>query len=359
MSPPPPDCKVSFLWSESLETFNFGSKHPIQPGRFQKVHDFFAAQGFFDLSTVQKIAPVPLSLDLLKRVHAQDYLDMVKTISETGIGDIDIDTPGFKGIFDNSRITSGATVTGIDAIAKGVVDHCISPTGGFHHAFYEKGGGFCIFNDVAASVYHLKDLGYERILIADFDVHHGNGTQKYFYDDPGVMQISFHESPEWIFPHDGFIKDIGAGAGAGYNINMPFPMDSGDGVYRYAFDELVPPLIDFYQPEFIIFLPGIDAHYKDRLAHLVLTTDLFRYIAEVIHDAAHRHSDGRLCALAGGGYHPESFLWGMGVVMSVLTGHPYNPPEQNPPFQDDEETWAEVKRDVAHVKDAVFTTLGL
>ena len=359
MSSPPRVCSVGFLWNPSLETFDFGQKHPIQPGRFQSVYDCFSKNGFLSLPSVSIIQPVPLEMDLLKRTHAQKYLDQVQTISETGVGDIDIDTPGFKGIFENSRMTSGATVTGVSAVASGRVEHCISPTGGFHHAHYERGGGFCIFNDVAASVYHLLDLGFERILIADFDVHHGNGTQKYFYDDARVMQISFHEDPEWMYPHDGFIKDIGAGDGAGYTINMPFPMDSGDAVYTHAFDELVPPLIDFYRPEFIIFLPGIDAHYKDRLAHLTLTTDTLRHIAEAIHDSAHCYCDGRLAVLAGGGYHPESFLWGMATVMSVLTGHPYSPPPQEPPFEDDEETWNEVKQNVRLVKNLVFSALGI
>ncbi|MGQ4911997.1 MAG: histone deacetylase family protein [Candidatus Thorarchaeota archaeon] len=359
MSPPTESCSVGFLWNKSLETFDFGRKHPIQPGRFRIVRDYYEKQGFLDIPSVKILAPTQLPLDLLSRVHSTGYLRQVKEISKTGVGDIDIDTPGFRGIFEHARTTSGATVTGVEAVVNGTVNHFISPTGGFHHATYERGGGFCIFNDVAASVFRLRDLGFQRILIADFDVHHGNGTQQYFYNDADVMQISFHEDPEWMFPHDGYIKDIGSGDGTGYNINMPFPMDSCDGVYRYAFDELVPPLVDFYQPDFIIFLPGIDAHYRDRLAHLNLTTDMLRYVAEFFHNRAHTFCEGRIGVLAGGGYHPDSFLWGMGVAMSVLTGHPYSPPPQKPPYEDDEETWSEVRSNVERVKELVFTELGI
>ena len=352
-------CKVGFLWSDHLESFDFGKKHPIQIGRYAMLRDFSKENGFFDSSNIQMIEPELLSEELLRKTHAEDYIAKIQEISETGVGDIDIDTPGFKNIYFHSRIASGASVTGVHSVMSGRVDHFISTTGGFHHATFETGGGFCIINDVAASVLALKEYGLKRILIADFDVHHGNGTQKYFYDDPGVMQISFHEDPEWMFPHDGFIKDIGSGAGRGYNINMHFPMDAGDSVYRYAYDELVPRLIDFYKPEFIIFLPGFDTHYKDKLAHLTLTTDMVRYVSESIHKAAHSYCNGRMGVLTGGGYTRSSLKWGFATVMSVLTGHLYEPPVQEPPFIDDEETWETVRSNVSKVKDLVFSELGI
>jgi acetoin utilization protein AcuC len=315
--------------------------------------------GFLQKSNVKFITPRPIPESLLSRTHSEEYLQKVRHISQTGEGAIDIDTPGFKGIYDNARIASGGTITGIESILSGEVNHFFSPTGGFHHARYERGGGFCIFNDVAAAVFLLKEHGFERILIADFDVHHGNGTQTYFYDDPGVMQISFHEDPEWLYPHDGFIDDIGIGSGTGYNVNMHFPIDSGDSVYRYAFDELVPPLIEFYKPEFIIFLPGFDAHYKDPLAQLNLTTEMIRYVAEKIHKAAHDWASGRIGVLSGGGYNDESFSWGAASVMSVLSGHSYEPPRQVPPFEDDYEAWDLVKGNVARLKETVFSSLGI
>jgi acetoin utilization protein AcuC len=353
------NCRVGFLWDELLESFDFGSKHPIQPGRFKMLHDFADEYGFLKQDNIRIIRPEVLPEELLQKTHALTYIKRIQEISETGVGDIDVDTPGFKNIYFHSRIASGASVTGIHSVMKGDVNHFISPTGGFHHAKFEKGGGFCIINDVAASVFALKEYGLQRILIADFDVHHGNGTQTYFYNDPGVMQISFHEDPEWMFPHDGYIKDIGDGLGLGYNINMHFPMDSGDSVYRYAYDQIVPPLIEFYKPEFIIFIPGFDAHYKDRLAHLTITTDMIRYISESIHEAAHTHCNGKLGVLTGGGYTNLSLKWGFGTVFSVLSGHPYEPPTQEPPFDDDEETWATVRTNVSQVKEHVFSVLGI
>jgi len=355
----PQSCKVGFLWSPLLETFDFGKKHPIRVGRFTMIHDFLMEQKFLDQPNVTILEPRILSEEILQSIHSAEYLSRVQEISKSGEGDIDIDTPGFKGIYFNARMTSGASVTGINSVLSNVVEHFLSPTGGFHHAKYEKGGGFCIFNDIAACVYELKLGGVKRILIADFDVHHGNGTQTYFYDDPEVMQISFHEDPEWMYPHDGFVDDIGNGLGRGYTINMPFPMDSGDAVYRYAFDELVPPLIASFKPEFIIYIPGFDAHYRDRLAHLTITTDTIQYISSYIHGASHRYSQGHLGVLTGGGYHPDSLKWGIGVVMSTLTGYPYNPPVQVPPFDDNQETWDEVRTNVSRIKELVFPILNI
>ena len=353
------ECNTGFIWNPVLETFDFGTSHPVRVGRFQMIRDFIEETGFLDRQNVSIIAPESMTEELLQKTHSLDYIARVKTISRTGEGSIDIDTPGYRGIFENALITCGATITGIDAIMSKKVSHFFSPTGGFHHAKYKTGGGFCIFNDVAAAVYRLKEHGLKRILVADFDVHHGNGTQEYFYEDPQVLNISFHQDPEWLYPHEGFIKDIGTGDGRGYNINVPLPIDSGDAVYKFAFDEIVPPIVDSFQPDFILFLPGFDAHYRDPLAQLILTTNMIRYVTEWIHRAAHVWSKGRLGVISGGGYHPDSFKWGVGEVMSVISGHEFVSPKQEPPFEDDDDNWAFTKKSVEWVKELIFPIFGL
>ncbi|NWF96769.1 MAG: acetoin utilization protein AcuC [Candidatus Thorarchaeota archaeon] len=339
--------------------FDNGPRHPIQQGRFRRVKEYLQDSGLLVPPHSCVIPAVPLSEDLLAITHSKAYVERVRQISVTGTGDIDIDTPGYPGIYETARSTAGATVEGVRAVLRGDVSHFFSPTGGFHHARFDRGGGFCVFNDVAAAVYELKRHGFKRVLVADFDVHHGNGTQEYFIADPGVMQISFHEDPEYIYPHEGHLNDMGTGPGKGFKVNMHFPMDSGDSVYRYAFDELVPPLVDFYQPEFILLLPGFDAHYLDRLAQLKLTTNTIRYIAEKIHALAHRWAQGRLGVVSGGGYHPDALAWGSASVFSVLTGLSYEAPAQTPPFKDDAETWQVVKANVEAVRSLVFPVLGL
>ncbi|RDE10950.1 MAG: hypothetical protein C4K47_10770 [Candidatus Thorarchaeota archaeon] len=347
------------MWNTAFDSFDYGDRHPLRPGRFRMIRDYLDSAGLLASANVVEIEAEPLSMAVLERVHSSEYVESVRRISQTGEGEIDIDTPGFRGIYENALMLSGATVTGVRAVLSGHVEHFLSPTGGFHHAKFERGGGFCVFNDIAAAVHELKQHGLNRILVADFDVHHGNGDQAYFYDDPEVMVISFHEDPEWMYPHEGYVNEIGSGRGVGYNINMPFPMDAGDSVYRYAFDELVPKLIDLFRPQFILFLPGFDAHYLDRLAHLKLTTTMTRYITGRIHNAAHKWSEGRLGVVTGGGYHPDSLCWGVASVMSVLSGREYSPPRQNPPFKDDEETWRTVHETVDQVKDSVFPVLGI
>lgn len=353
------ECKTGFIWNPVLETFDFGSSHPVRVGRFQMIRNFVEETGFLSRPNVSVIPPRPMSIELLEQTHSLEYIQTVKYISQTGVGDIAIDTPGYSGIFENALITCGTTITGVDAVMTGEINHFLSPTGGFHHAEYDSGGGFCIFNDVAAAVYRLKEYGLKRILVADFDVHHGNGTQKYFYHDPQVMTLSFHEDPDWLYPHDGHIQDIGADAGKGYNINIPLPIDSGDAVYKYAFDAIVPPVVNAFKPEFILFLPGFDAHYRDPLAQLILTTGMIRYVTEWIHQAAHMWSAGRLGVISGGGYDPDAFKWGIGEVMSVLTGHTFVSPKQTPPFEDDEENWEFVRRVVGHLKELVFPILNI
>ena len=352
-------CTVGFMWDSDLETFDFGARHPVRVGRFQMVHDFLLESGILDASRIEVIKPEPVSDDLLQKAHSEEYIQKVRQISKTGVGDIDIDTPGFVGILENSLLTSGTIISGIRAMHEGRIDHFYSPTGGFHHAFYDHGGGFCIFNDVAMGTILLKELGYERILIADFDVHHGNGTQDYFYDDPAVMTISFHEDPDWMYPHDGFIEDIGSGSGRGHNINMPFPMDAGDDVYRFAFDELVPPLVHFFEPDFMLLLPSFDAHYRDPLAHLNLTFKTIHYVAEWFHKFSHRYCDGCLGVVSGGGYNPEVFKIGAKVIVSLLSGLGVAIPEEEPPFRDDEEIWEITRENVKRVKGCVFPELSL
>ena len=351
--------RVGFVWNDIILGYDYANRNRGHSIRFQKTIDELRASGFLQTPTVEIMKPEKLSLDLLKRIHSERYINFVKNISDTGEGDIDIDTPGFKGIFDLSLSTSGALVSATRAIHRKEIIHSFCLTGGFHHASYDRGGGFCVFNDIAAAVYDLQDKGYERILVADFDVHHGNGTQKYFYDDPSVMHISFHEDPEWMYPHDGYISDIGAGSGKGFNINMPFPMDAGDSVYRFAFDEIVPPLLDYFQPEFIIFMPGSDAHYLDPLAHIMLTTETIHYVTERIHEAAHEICEGRLAVPSGGGYNQLSYCRSICAVMSVLTGHPFQLPDETPPFEDDDEIWSIVESNVKQVKSLVYPELGI
>ncbi len=353
-------CRTGFLWSSTFDSHDYGRRHPIRKNRFTYIKESVEEAGCFDPSLVELIETDILPRAILEAVHSQEYITRVREISVSGVGDVAVDTPGFKGVYENALSVSGATVWGVRAILSGSIDHFFSPTGGFHHATYDAGGGFCVFNDIAAAVHELTLNGFERILIADFDAHHGNGTQTYCYESPNVMQISFHEDPEWMYPHDGHIEDIGEGEGRGYNINMWFPMDSGDDVYKFAFDELVPPLVDSFQPEFILFLPGFDAHYRDPLTHMNLSMDTIRYVAEQIHDFAHRYSDGRLGVLSGGGYDPDSLAWGACVVLAVLTGNDYVPPTQTPPFEhDDRETWDIMRKNVALLKKLVFPLHGL
>ncbi|MGQ4872074.1 MAG: histone deacetylase family protein [Candidatus Thorarchaeota archaeon] len=353
------ECRVAFMWDDSFEQFDNGVNHPVRRGRFRAVRDYLWDQGLLGNGHTLEIRAEPLPEELLRIIHTTDYIQMVRRISETGVGDLDIDTPGFVGIYDTARSLCGGTTTGVDAILNGEIDHFVSPTGGFHHAFPDHGGGFCVFNDIAASVCLLQSRGVNRVLIVDLDVHHGNGIQHYFYDCSDVMYVSIHEDPEWMYPHSGRVEEWGSGEGIGYTVNVPLPMDTGDSGYQYAFDQVVSPLVEFFQPEFIFLLPGFDTHFLDPLAHMVTTTRTIRYTTTKIHAAAHKFSDGRLAVVSGGGYHKDALRWGVATVISVLAKLPYSPPEESPSLTEDRETWDEIRSAVETVRKTVFAILGL
>ncbi len=352
-------CKVAFVWSDHFEEFDNGRNHPVRQGRFRAVRDYIVSQGFYEHDNVSEMSPEPLPESLLERVHTQEYITRIRRISATGEGDVDIDTPGYRGIYETALWTCGGTISGVKAILRGEIDHFISPTGGFHHAFPDRGGGFCVFNDIAAAVRLLQDRGIKRVAIVDLDVHHGNGTQSYFLESPDVLHISLHEDPEWTYPHSGRVEESGTGKGSGLSVNVPLPMDSGDDVFLYSFREIVPPILDFFRPQFLILVPGFDTHYLDPLAHLVTTTRTTRETTLMLHDQAHKHCDGRLGVVSGGGYDRQALSWGVATVLSVLSGIPYSAPPESPPIQDDSETWELARRTVRAVRARVFSQLGL
>ncbi len=353
------DCRVAFMWNEGFERFDNGEGHPVRRGRFRAVRDYVESQGFFSRGHVVEMSPSQLPVNLIERIHDESYIAKVKDISRTGVGEIDIDTPGFVGMYETVRWLCGSTVSGVMAILQDEIDHFITPTGGFHHAFRDHGGGFCVFNDVAAAVTILRDNGVRRILVVDMDVHHGNGIQDYFYNAPDVLYISVHEDPDWLYPHSGHIEEIGTGPGLGSVVNVPMPMDSGDDVYCFVFDEIVVPLAKSFKPEFILFLPGYDTHYLDPLSHTFTTTALIRHSTKIMHDLSHEFCDGRLGIMSGGGYHHNALNWGVATSLSILSNYDYHAPPETPPLVDDEETWSEVQSTVQQVKALIFPYYNL
>jgi acetoin utilization protein AcuC len=289
--------------------YDFGKAHPLKQIRLKLAFELIKSYGLLDRDDVKVFEPPLAKEEDLLLVHGQDYVNYVKGISSFPDRDYYLhgfgpgDNPPFEGAFDSDSVHVGATVSACDLVMKGEVEHAYSLGGGYHHAFPDKAAGFCVFNDPAIGIEHLKkEWGLKKVLYIDIDAHHGDGVQWIFYSDPTVMTISLHESGRFLFPGTGSIKELGKGKAEGTKVNIPFPMDATDNAYAYAIEEVVVPLVRSFEPEFMIVQCGGDAHYLDPLTHLALTTKAYKEMSASFHSLAHEVMDGRYICVTGGGY---------------------------------------------------------
>jgi acetoin utilization protein AcuC len=318
------------VWDESLTRYNFGPMHPMAPVRLQLTMQLARDLGVLDTLDV---LPVPPADDaLLRLVHSDDYLAAVRSAGALGSG-YDLghglgtpDVPVFPDMHDVSSRVAGATVTGARSVWSGAATHAFSPAGGLHHAMRERASGFCVYNDVAIAIAWLLEHGAERVAYVDVDVHHGDGVETLFWNDPRVLTISLHESPDSLFPGTGYATDVGGRGAKGYAVNVPLPAGTGDEAWLRALHSVVPHLLDSFAPDVLVTQHGCDSHYLDPLAHLTLTVDGQRMAAEAIHGWAHRYASGRWVAAGGGGYAVVDVvprIWT--AVMAELAGAPLDP----------------------------------
>jgi acetoin utilization protein AcuC len=296
---------VSVVWDEGLLAYDFGPEHPLRPGRVALTMALARDAGLLDRAEV--IAPLALSGADLARVHDLDYLAVVQAASESGrvapgYGFGPGDNPPFPGMHEAATLTCGATVAAAAAVVAGDALHAFSPAGGLHHAMPRLASGFCIYNDPAVAIAWMLDQGVGRVAYVDVDVHHGDGVQEIFVDEPRVLTISVHESGRFLFPGTGFPNEIGDGAAKGTIANLPLPPSTTDDLYLPAFDAVVPKLVRAFEPDVLVTQLGCDSHYTDPLAHLGLTTRAYAGLAERLHDLAHTVTKGRWLATGGGGY---------------------------------------------------------
>jgi acetoin utilization deacetylase AcuC-like enzyme len=239
----------------------------------------------------------------LLRAHTPDYVARVQRESSEGGGDGGELAPFGPGGFEICALSAGGVISTVEAVWSGDVDNAYSlnrPPG--HHAERDEGRGFCIFANIAIGVEHARqELGLERIAIVDWDVHHGNGTEHAFYEDPGVLTISFHQ--DGLYPAEsGLLEHTGAGDGAGFNINVPLPPGSGNGAYEAAVERVVVPAVESFRPQIVVIASGLDASMMDPLAMMMVTSEGYRRMTDRMVDLAARVCDGKLVAIHEGGY---------------------------------------------------------
>ena len=322
--------RAAFVWDDAFTGYDFGPEHPMQPVRLRLTYELARLCGAIG----DVVAPRAATRAELERIHTPAYLDTVERLSREvidpfgahgfGLGmqpNGGADTPAFRGMHDVGSLIAGGSITGAECIWRGEHAHAFNHAGGLHHAMADRASGFCVYNDASIAIAWLLDNGARRVAYVDVDVHHGDGVQAAFYDDPRVLTISLHETGYFLFPGTGFPNEVGAGEAAGTKVNVALPPYTHDDAYRAAFERIVPPLVEWFGADVLVTQLGCDTHATDPLAHLALSTRTYRALANAFHGLAHAVSGGRWLALGGGGYQKFSVVPRAWTIYAAQQAH--------------------------------------
>src|SRR3954463_13668827 len=297
---------VAVVWDDALLGYTMGGDHPMHPVRLDLTMRLADSLGVLAPSRLQVLRPAPAGPELLTLVHDPEYLEAVRRApADPGVGHGlgTPDNPIFEGMYDAAALITGSSVLAARKVHEGTAQHAVNISGGLHHAMRDAASGFCVFNDAAVAIAWLLAQGYERIAYVDLDVHHGDGVQAAFYDDPRVLTVSVHQTPLTLFPGTGFPEETGHPHKAlGSAVNLALPNGTDDSGWLRAFTAVVPSVVRAFAPQILVTQCGCDAHHEDPLADLALTVDGQRASYRAVHDLAHEICDGRWVALGGGGY---------------------------------------------------------
>lgn len=302
--------RVGLVRCPEAAIYDHGPEHPLRPERVLLTWELIDAYGLADAPNVVDLACALADDATLELVHTPAYLDATKRAgagedgpwSRFGYG------PGDNPIFDRMHeagaLVAGATLEAARAVWAGEVEHAFNAAGGLHHAMPAYASGFCVYNDPAIAIAWLLAQGAERVAYVDVDVHHGDGPQAIFYDDPRVLTVSLHQyAPEvGFFPGTGGADERGGPNAIGTCVNVPLRPGTGDEEWLAAFDQVVPEVLARFDPDVLVTQLGCDTHRSDPLAHLQLTTAAYRETATRLHALAHDEAHGRWVATGGGGY---------------------------------------------------------
>ncbi|MGK5545006.1 acetoin utilization protein AcuC [Streptomyces sp. URMC 127] len=298
--------RAQVMWDEAVTGYDFGPGHPMDPVRLALTMRLVEALGLD--KALRVTAARPAGDSTLRLVHREDYIAAVRAASadpssaDESYGIATGDVPAFPGMHEASALIAGQSVAAAEAVWRGEVAHAVNFAGGLHHAMPGAASGFCVYNDAALAVARLLELGAERVVYVDVDVHHGDGVQAAFWEDPRVLTISLHEHPSTLFPQTGWPEETGAPSAEGTAVNLALPAGTGDAGWLRAFHAVVPELVAAFRPQVLVTQHGADTHFEDPLAHLAVSLDAQRLIAASCHFLAHEHAEGRWVALGGGGY---------------------------------------------------------
>jgi len=330
------------MWSEGFLGYDFGAGHVFRSVRLRLTMHLARQLGVLDRAGVE-LASAPAATDeQLQTVHHPDYIDAVRHAGhqyrrDVGYGLGTPDNPVFDEMHEASALVVGATIDAANAVWEGRTRHAVNLAGGLHHAMPGFASGFCVYNDIAVAIKGLLAAGAQRIAYVDVDVHHGDGVQAVFYDDPRVLTISLHQDPHQFFPGTGRPSESGGPHAEGYSVNVALPAGTGDAGWLRAFGSVVPPLLRSFEPEILVTQQGCDSHAFDPLASLELSVDGQHASYTALHQLAHELCDGRWVAVGGGGYaHAAVVPRAWTRLLAEASGDPIAPATETPEAWRDE-----------------------
>jgi acetoin utilization protein AcuC len=296
--------RCAVVWDDSVLGYDLGGDHPLHPVRLDLTMRLARSLGVLD--GVEVLPPQPAADEDLERVHTPEYLTSVRSAPtsgwDVGHGLGTDDNPIFDRMHEAAALIAGGSITAADQIVSGRVERAINIAGGLHHAMADHAAGFCVYNDCSVAIAWMLAQGVERIAYVDVDVHHGDGVQAAFYDDPRVLTVSLHQHPLTLWPGTGYPTEVGASGADGTSVNIPLPPGTQDSGWRRAMQAVVPSVLDTFRPQVLVTQCGADAHWEDPLADLSMSVDGQRETYRTLRDLATHYADGKWLALGGGGY---------------------------------------------------------
>jgi acetoin utilization deacetylase AcuC-like enzyme len=312
--------------------------HPERPERLAAAREAIRKANV----AFQHLAARAATDDELARVHDARFVESLDRLRGQSVH-LDPDTYVAPASIDAARLAAGGLVAMVDAMIDGPVSRGVAllrPPG--HHARPSHAMGFCLVNNVAVAAAHARARGLSRVLVLDWDVHHGNGTQEMFYADPSVFYVSTHQFP--FYPGTGAAEEIGEKDGKGFTINVPLTAGGGDAIYRGAFERVIMPVVEEYRPELVLVSAGFDAAARDPLASMQLSDAAFGWMARELAGVAERHAKGRMAIVLEGGYDLVSLEGGLTAAVRGMLGGEFDAVPRLPEHPDIERAALESKR---------------